>query len=326
MRHLFKLFLALFVASFLSSPALTSQSGTSFAATVTQDQAQEKTDLYKKFLDNIKGTPEQQKTAYEAGKEYLQRYSADNDQYVKYIQRWIASYEKIMREFNFTQAFNAKDYAKAFELGREILASDPDNFRVGLMVAQTGLNRVQEGDASVGTDALNLTKHALEVLDAGKVTDFTPFKTKDEARSFLNYVTGALLFKASSLTEAATAFQKVVRTEGLYKNDPLGYFVIAASIAKNEYEPLSKEYNDKFGGKEATPESTAMLEKLNVVVDRIIDAYARAAALSTKPEQQKFKTETVMPQLTEMYKFRHNNSDAGLTDLINTVLSKPMPQ
>ena len=47
-------------------------------------------------------------------------------------------------------------------------------------------------------------------------------------------------------------------------------------------------------------------------------------ALSARPEQQDAKTK-ILAQLTELYKSFHNNSDAGLSELISTVLSKPLP-
>jgi hypothetical protein len=62
------------------------------------------------------------------------------------------------------------------------------------------------------------------------------------------------------------------------------------------------------------------------VLDKIIDAYARAVALAgSDPAHQSAKTQS-MTQLTNFYKFRHENSDAGLTDYIAKVLSTPLPQ
>jgi hypothetical protein len=59
--------------------------------------------------------------------------------------------------------------------------------------------------------------------------------------------------------------------------------------------------------------------------ERAIDAYARAVALTTEPDQQEGKAK-VLAQLTTLYKSFHNNSDAGLAELIAGVLSKPLPQ
>jgi hypothetical protein len=60
---------------------------TIFALDSTVLQAQEnpeqaKTNLYKKFVDN-RGP--NQEVAYQAGKEYLEKYGKDNDKYTQYI-------------------------------------------------------------------------------------------------------------------------------------------------------------------------------------------------------------------------------------------------
>jgi hypothetical protein len=51
---------------------------------------------------------------------------------------------------------------------------------------------------------------------------------------------------------------------------------------------------------------------------------ARGVALATKPEYKDSKAKW-LAQLTDIYKDFHNNSDAGLNELIATVLSKPLP-
>jgi len=56
----------------------------------------------------------------------------------------------------------------------------------------------------------------------------------------------------------------------------------------------------------------------------MIDAYARAVALSATPQQHEARTK-ILEQLTALYKSFHSNSDEGLNELIATVLSKPLP-
>ena len=62
-----------------------------------------KANLYQKFLDNFKGTVEQQKVAYEVGKEYIARYGDCPDKADKkvaaYVRRWVAAYEAAVREW-----------------------------------------------------------------------------------------------------------------------------------------------------------------------------------------------------------------------------------
>jgi hypothetical protein len=99
---------------------------------------------------------------------------------------------------------------------------------------------------------------------------------------------------------------------------------MGVAILKGEFAQVSVEYNEKFGAKPPSKEQTAMLERVNQVAERAIDAYARAVALMTKPEQQDAKNK-IFGQLTALYKNFHNNSDAGLSELISTVLSRPLP-
>jgi hypothetical protein len=88
------------------APTLTpgnAATGTSTAAPPSCDDKDAKAKLYQKFLDNFKGNVEQQKVAYEAGKEYVARYGdcpEEGDKKVAaYIRNWLAKYEAAAREF-----------------------------------------------------------------------------------------------------------------------------------------------------------------------------------------------------------------------------------
>jgi phage shock protein A len=88
---------------------------------------------------------------------------------------------------------------------------------------------------------------------------------------------------------------------------------------------MSTAYQTNFANKPETPESKAALEKLNVVMDRIVDAYARAiASAGTDPKTDQSRREW-LAQASTYYKFRHGGSDAGLTEFIASVLQKPVP-
>ena len=70
----------------------------------------------------------------------------------------------------------------------------------------------------------------------------------------------------------------------------------------------------------------AALATINSVMDKIIDAYARAVALASKDPQQTAAKNAWLARLTELYKFRHDGSNAGLNELIAGVLATPLPQ
>lgn len=73
------------------------------AAPGSCEDQETKSELYKKFLDSYKGNPEQQKVAYEAGKDYVSRYDlcpeASDKNVVGYIRNWLAKYEAAVREW-----------------------------------------------------------------------------------------------------------------------------------------------------------------------------------------------------------------------------------
>lgn len=283
----------------------------------------EKEMYYAQFLE-LKRVPtaEHQRLAHEAGKEYLKRFEENNDSDAHEVRKFVNEYEKVMREFEFYRTFSAGDNTKTVELGRQILQRHPESFFVLGILAEIGFGNSKAGDANANAETIDYARRAIKVLDAGKVTKPDPFKTIDVARGFLNVVVGSLL-KDQSPVEAAQAFRNAVKSDSPYRSDALIYHRLGVAILKGEFAQLSAEYNEKYGNTKVSPEQQAMLGRLVQLGQRAIDAYARAVALSTKPEQLQFRTK-VLEQLTVLYKQFHNSSDAGLNELIATVLTKPL--
>ncbi|HEU4870299.1 MAG TPA: hypothetical protein VFT08_05565, partial [Pyrinomonadaceae bacterium] len=118
---------------------------------------------------------------------------------------------------------------------------------------------------------------------------------------------------------------KAAQLESDIKKTPSTYYFLAVAYEAGPYKTLSTDYQAKYANKPETPESKAALEKLNVVMDRIIDAYARAiAAAGTDPKTQQNRTDWTA-KLSTYYKFRHEGSDAGMTEFIAAALQKPLP-
>ena len=287
---------------------------------LSQDQ---KAELYARWYDLTSGGPEQQKAAYEIGQEFMRKFGSFDDQQVQTVRTWIAKYERAANELAFNQAVGNKDYVKAFELGRKMLSEDPDNFRV-LSLLTVASNLIgQQSEPNMKREATDFARRAVQLLEAGKVTAADPFSSTDEAAGFLNFSLGQFLV-ATSPAEAARALRKAAQTKSAYAQDAATYVLLAGAIAASEFNPLQAEYKKKYEGKVITPEGAAMYARLKLIIDRLIDAYARAVALSTKPEQEQSKN-LLLAELTKIYKSIHNDSEAGLDDLIAAVLSKPLP-
>ena len=78
------------------------------AAPGSCDDPEEKAKLDRAFLDNYRGSPEQQKAAYEAGKDYVSRYERcpeeSDKNVVGYVRKWLEKYEAAVREWERRQS------------------------------------------------------------------------------------------------------------------------------------------------------------------------------------------------------------------------------
>jgi hypothetical protein len=271
-----------------------------------------KSATYSKWYDNrIKD----QAVAYQAAKEYLSVCTTE-DQYSAALKKFATAYEAITADVNnkkqFEEAFQKKNYADQIRLGKIILATDPDNPAVNLIMGLAGL-----GDANLLNESAQYAKKAIQLIEAGK--PFAPLTSKDQALAYLNYVVAKSTLK-SNPTDAIPYFLKAARLESDLKKNPQLYLELANAYAEGPQAKLTEEYNAKVGpDKTETPESKLVLANLNQVIDRQIDALARATALADAANKKTF-----MDELTKLYEYR-NKSKTGVDELVASVLSKPLP-
>ena len=287
----------------------------------TDDQV--KIDMYKRFVDNRVPNP---RAAYQAGKDYLAKYAKDNDQYSKYIQQWVVLYEREERKLRLpVLIYNDKNFAEAFKLGAQILADEPDYLRTQIDLGYAGYLAATAKNDSFNSEAIGYSKKAIAALEAGKTpNEWVPFKGKEDTLAYLYYTIASLNLKTAP-DQSIEPLLKVAKLESDLKKAASTYYFLAYAYESGPYKTLSTSYQATYANKPETPESKAALEKLNVVIDRIIDAYARAvSAAGSDPKNAQAKAGW-MTSLTGYYKFRHADSDAGLNDLIASSMSKPLP-
>ena len=276
--------------------------------------------------------PDNQRRAYEAAIEYLKRFEGDRDADARTVRQFVNEYERAGIQTKLLATYNAKDYAKAFALGRPMIERNPENFFVLSILTEAGFDSAQAGKPDFLENTLDYAMRAIQLLEAGKVTAAEPFKDMGTAHGYLNMVVGTLS-RDKSPAEAARAFRKAAQSESFYRHDPIVYHRMGIAILKGEFAQLSTEYNDKYGSQQSSPAQQAMLERIQKLGLQAIDAYARAVALTDPARTQgtnkaQFSPEArnkILEQLTALYKSFHNNSDEGLSELIATVLSKPLP-
>ncbi len=301
------------LSAFAQQPAAT-------AAPAQADAAKACTDLYTKWRENYKGDANLQKTAYEAGKEYLSK--CPSDDYVSYVQKWIPKYEKAVRSVEFESSITNKNYPRAFELGRQIQGEDPDNVLLAFRLAAVGLTA---GEQFKG-DTANFARKALQLIESGK-GDTADWKTlniasKSEAVGWLHYTLGFINYKTMP-GEAAQSFIKALQVESPVKKNATAYYLLAIAYQNSEYAPLAQDYQNNCAGKDLTDECKLKYDKLNLVVDRVIDALARSVSLATDPKLANDKANW-MKQLEGFYKFRNEDKTDGLDAMIAGIQSKPL--
>ncbi len=286
----------------------------------TDDQA--KIDMYKRFVDNRIPNP---RVAYQAARDYLQKYSKDKDQITDYLQKWVLFFERDDRKEKLPGLINDKNFAEAYRVGKVILTDEPENLRTLIDLGYAGYLATTAKNEAFNADALAYARKAILALESGKApADWAPFKGKDDTLASLYYAVGFLNLK-SAPDQSIEPLIKATQFESDLKKTASTYYFLALAYQSGPYKTLSTAYQTTYANKPETPESKVALEKSNVVIDRMIDAYARAiAAAGTDPKYAQNKAQW-LATLTSFYKFRHQDSDAGLNDFIATALSKPLP-
>src|SRR5713226_3320229 len=100
-----------------------------------------KSATYQKWYDNRK---DHQDVAYEAAKEYLSVCPADDSPYSKALKSFATDYERVDADTKtakqFEDAVKNSKYAEQLRLGKLVLASDPDNAKIYIIMGVAGLN------------------------------------------------------------------------------------------------------------------------------------------------------------------------------------------
>jgi len=333
MKKTMKLFtLTAMMVAMLAHGALAQTADSQTAAgTQTSDEDAKRND-YVAFTSKIKTD---KPGAYEAGKAYLQKYSSDNSPQGQYVKKWVAAYESDQKTATVVNAYKNIDqlikdqkFAEAYSASKQYLGTNPNDLRTLLSAAYAGWRLSFSGKNTSESETANYARQAIQLIEAGKTpVEGEAFNTKNETLGWLNYALGTFALNATS-ADAGGYFVKAAQFEGSAKKDPQLYERLALAYQATEYTKLAADYAKRFDTEEkrATPEGKAATAQINDVVDRIVDAYARAVAYSGTDQRYAAKKAEWTKQLTDFYKFRHDSSTTGLDQLIASVTTKPLPQ
>jgi hypothetical protein len=272
---------------------------------------------YKTFFDNYKGDAAAQKVAYDSAQKYLTACPADpNDAQAKFMKKFVdlvdANRKKADVGKAFEEAVKNKNYADQMKYGKEILAISPENADVTSILGIAGL-----GEATLLSESATFAGKAIQLIETGK-----PLKayTHDQALAYLNWTIGKSKL-TNAPADAINDLLKAAKLESEVKKNPQLYLDLSNAYA-GPHAKLSKEYTDSLNpDKTESAQSKVILENLNKIIDNEIDAMARAAALAPADAKK-----GIVTNLTDLYKYRNKAAtDANVTELVASVLSKPIP-
>ena len=284
--------------------------------------------LYASFRE--KRTTDQEK-AYQDAKKYLAcpatgEVSEAQQKIIDYLKNFVTKYEDATKKAKFRDLlYNQMKYAEAYALGKEILAAEPENLQVLVDLGTNAYLLPPLKNAQLTAEGLGYAQRALAALDGGKtLEDWKPLGSKDVAVSYLNYSIGTLTLEK----DPAGALKNLIKSaqfETPLKKSPYTYAYIAGAYETGTYAKMSDEYKACCLGKDETPDSKLMLANINQIIDRMIDAYARAVALAgTDAKFTQAKTGW-NESLTQWYKYRNGDKTDGMDQLVAGIMTKPLP-
>jgi tetratricopeptide (TPR) repeat protein len=291
-----------------------------------QEVSAEEAAAYKSWYDaNAKA---QQSKAYddyakamELALDFLQKFpNSKNAAYLK--DKWVPQ----IRTYLLGQAVAAKNLPEIVRLGKALVAASPDNVDYPNYLA--GQLRSLDTNFQYSADTVEFAQTAIRLLESGKTLTAgqdgkVPDKNKSEA---------VLYWTMASISEhdknADKALENYHHAATLDPTTPL-YFFACGRLNLPKYTAASNDYF-KFSDADRTavdpkPEVKAALEAVNKAADIVINCWARFMGLTVGNKDWADTRSKVEGTLTDLYKYRNNNSAEGLQKLIDDNKNSPTP-
>jgi len=320
---------------------------TAFSA-LTFAQEPDLATLFERFKTEAKATCGQRDAALATGKTIVEKFGSDelNKEVIAFVKKRMAAIEKedprCKLNVKYDAEYKAKNWAAFFPVSKEIITAEADSgLALDLMLTQVSVGYNLASVDKVDTynnDTLSLAKTALQKIEAGKVSQtrnwgvFEPFKTKEAAQSWMNYIIGwEMYYKMNQKKDALGYLYKSTQISNEKKNDTVIYTNIGTYYF-DEAISLDSKYRElrKANNNEDNDETKALLALARGTADRAIDAFGRAYKIASADAKAlpAYKT-GLYKTLTDLYKFRFNLApDAKTPDLdkyVADLVAKPMP-
>ncbi len=301
--------------------------------------------------------------AIASGKEFLEKYGTCEPTagMATYLKENISKWETTVKAAGekaeidamfgrFDAAIKAGNAAQVYTSGREILAKQPGNPNVIMVMGAVGLDEAIKGnavnaDASIANarTALAYAKNASSEFPKTRATDkaktagaFQYEYSREQAVDQMTYVIGYLNYYTKKDKKAALPyFYELAQTSTRFKSDPSIYAAIGSYYTDEaqkviaEIKPLEAELTATGTTDERKIELNKMIIAKEAVykayAERTLDAFGRAhkVAKNTTPAEKKYRDD-LYTAIQEIYKSRFEKTD-GVDAWLSTATAKPMP-
>lgn len=314
------------------------------------------TPIYDKYIANRKGPElDKFKVAVATAKEYLEKCKdlPENEAVNTYVTKDIPKLEVKISDLEydlnvfkpFDASVKAKDWAKSFSLGKQIIAKSPDDVDVPLILASIGFDNaiaVPPVD-TFNAETINMAKLALQKMEQGKGSGTGKFgayaytyQTKDcadgktNATGWMNYTIGYIMFNRMSQKKDGLPFLYKATQFGCETKNDWGIYRAIGSWYVEETAAMEKTRQEKIkaNADQENEETKAMYALQKGYTERAIDAYSRAykIALAAPMGKGKKDSEGYYNRLKSLYTFRFDGTNpTGLDQFIADQVAKPFP-
>jgi tetratricopeptide (TPR) repeat protein len=295
---------------------------------VLQDQAEAEAAAYKAWFD-ANGVKDYAK-ATDLAKAYLEKFPSGK--YASYLKdKWIPG----MRGFFFKQAADAKNVSEVVRIGKEVLAQDPDNLDyLSALVVQIRTNELFANPPNYAhaADAADFAQGAIRLIEAGKTpTGADKTFNKNVTLAYMHQTLAVIYDHDKAADKALAEYEKAAALEPSNS----AYFFHCGRIHNERYAAAAQKYDaaqkkvdaipeadrnaaaPKPEVKAALDEAKAALAEVNSQADAVINCWARFLGLTAEKNTWGETRAKIEKALTDLYKYRHNDSTDGLQKLID---------
>jgi hypothetical protein len=207
---------------------------------------------------------------------------------------------------------NAGSTDKAFKMGSGRLAKNPEDIDLLRSLTIIASNATIGNDNTYAAQGQQYGAKAIELLEADKrpegVDEAKWVAYKAETLPALYRATGIIAYKTN---DRATAVARLQKAADMKFNDPSIYLILS-EFTYDDYDRLTKEYNVA-----PAAQKPAALAKAQAALDRVIETYAQAVGMTEGDAKYQQAHDAIKEEFTKFYKYRHNNSDQGLQQLLD---------